>query len=188
MDLEFVLLALLSHGPATGYDLKKRIATSESLHWSGNSNQVYRPLIELHRAGLTALATERSASGPERKVYSLTEAGRAALREWLVGELEPASGRFTLIERLLGAPLLDDDELLNVLHRYAETLRLRLAALEELERRALAAPVEMPARQQAIEAAILHRPVAFIRDELTWLQELQGNLLRLRREREAARG
>jgi DNA-binding PadR family transcriptional regulator len=115
--------------------LKKLFAESESLPWSGNNNQVYRSLVELHRTGMTDQEVQQPAEGPARKLYTLTPAGRVALRDWLTSELELPAFRSPIFARLIGSDLLTDDELDALLSRYDEELRLKLAGLEELQRR-----------------------------------------------------
>jgi DNA-binding PadR family transcriptional regulator len=45
---------------------------------------LYRTIDRLHAAGLVSIAeTERDQQYPERTVYKITDAGRAATREWL---------------------------------------------------------------------------------------------------------
>ena len=66
MSIEFTILAFLSSGPLSGYDLKKMLAQSEALPWSGNNNQVYRVLVGLHSDGLTFLEVQQPADGPAR--------------------------------------------------------------------------------------------------------------------------
>src|SRR5690349_16087435 len=79
--ISYAVLGFLTAGPRSGYDLKKLFAESDSLHWSGNNNQIYAALVELHREGLADRAIQQPEEGPAKKVYSITPAGEAALRE-----------------------------------------------------------------------------------------------------------
>jgi DNA-binding PadR family transcriptional regulator len=80
-----VLLALLLDGPSHGYDLARAFAPGTvvgSVVHLGASH-LYALLTQLERDGL--IAGERLDQGlrPPRRVYQITEAGRAALRRWL---------------------------------------------------------------------------------------------------------
>ena len=132
MSIEFAILSLLSSGPLSGYDLKKLFSESEALPWSGNNNQIYRSLVELHRSGLTDQEIQQPAEGPARKLYTLTPSGRDALREWLRSEPELPAFRAPIFARLVGSDLLTDEELDQLLSRYDEELRLKVIGLEEL--------------------------------------------------------
>src|SRR5512141_798026 len=96
MSIRHALLGFLSWRPLTGYDLKKRVADSEFLHWSGNSNQIYTTLIQLHREGLVTARTEQQENLPPRKTYTLTDSGRDQLESWVLSapELPETRGSF----------------------------------------------------------------------------------------------
>ncbi len=82
------LLALIAHSDAYGYELK-RIADSEfAPHWKIDFAQLYRSLAKLRAAGLVRAREIGRAGGPERKQYTITPRGRAALAAWL---REPAT-------------------------------------------------------------------------------------------------
>lgn len=77
----FIVLGLLELcGEATPYDLKGLVALSLGNFWSVQHAQLYTETARLAEAGL--LSETREEGGRRRKVYSLTEKGRAALREW----------------------------------------------------------------------------------------------------------
>jgi PadR family transcriptional regulator AphA len=85
MSLRHAMLGLLSEYPASGYDLLGRFEASLSHAWPATQSQVYMELGKLADTGLI----EVSAEGPRgRKEYTLTEAGLAELRHWMV-EVEP---------------------------------------------------------------------------------------------------
>lgn len=79
--LEPALLAILSQGDLHGYPLLEQV---ESLGLSNlHPSVVYRILREMEEAGWVSSIWDREQTqGPPRRVYSLTEDGKAALREW----------------------------------------------------------------------------------------------------------
>jgi PadR family transcriptional regulator AphA len=82
-ELEGCVLGLFwERGPCTPYAIRKEFLASLSPYWSGSAGAIY-PLIErLDRRRLIRAAS--GAQGPRRsKHYSLTPAGRQALRRWL---------------------------------------------------------------------------------------------------------
>jgi len=68
-------------GEATPYELKGLVAASVGNFWSLHHAQLYTEPERLTRAGY--LKETREAGGRRRKRYTLTLAGREALRAWL---------------------------------------------------------------------------------------------------------
>ncbi len=81
----YVILGLLATcGAATPYELKKLVDGSVGYFWSFPRAQLY---VEPERlASLGLLTEQREESGRRRRVYSVTDAGRAALMTWLADE------------------------------------------------------------------------------------------------------
>ncbi len=172
MDISFAILAFLSAGPRTGYDLKKLFSESESLHWSGNNNQVYAALVKLHRDGLAEIEYQQPGEGPARKLYTITPPGTTALKDWLASEPGFPQIRFPILVHLMAADLLSEAELEQLLGDYEEQIRLKLAGLEELQRRDKR-PSFGTERQQVIWRAINDRPIALYRAEEDWVRNLR---------------
>jgi DNA-binding PadR family transcriptional regulator len=80
-EASYIVLGLLEQtGPATPYDLK-RLATLSTLNfWTVPHTQIYTECARLAEAGL--LAEEREQTGRRRRVYRLTDSGRAVLGRW----------------------------------------------------------------------------------------------------------
>jgi DNA-binding PadR family transcriptional regulator len=78
----YVVLGMIGlRGPSTPYDLKRAVGHSVGFFWSFPHAQLYSEPQRLEGMGLLELKAEDS--GRRRKIYSITEAGRAALRDWL---------------------------------------------------------------------------------------------------------
>ena len=78
--LDMCLLALLAREPAHGYELVRRLEAS-GLDAVGYGT-VYPLLTRMRRLGLVADEMQASPTGPPRKVYALTDAGRSRLDAW----------------------------------------------------------------------------------------------------------
>ncbi|MFI9388983.1 PadR family transcriptional regulator [Kutzneria sp. NPDC052558] len=87
MSLRHAALGLLTHGPASGYDLLQTFNGSLANVWPATQSQLYGELAKLAEAGLVTVAEE---GARRRKEYALTEAGLAELKHWLV-EVEPTA-------------------------------------------------------------------------------------------------
>jgi len=81
MTLRAALLGLLSEGPATGYDLIKDFAVSNSVIWSAPKGEVYRELAKLERDGFAS--RDAKAGVRRQRKWHITANGRSELKRWL---------------------------------------------------------------------------------------------------------
>ena len=81
-DLGYGLLGLLAREPASGYALRQRFATSPLSIYSDSPGSVYPALRKLDRAGLAEQAPHPTSPSENKRVYEITEPGRAALAAW----------------------------------------------------------------------------------------------------------
>jgi DNA-binding PadR family transcriptional regulator len=77
----YIVLGLLERlGEGTPYDLKTQVAATIGNFWSVPHSALYAEPERLAAAGY--LSERREDGGRRRRLYSLTEQGREALREW----------------------------------------------------------------------------------------------------------
>lgn len=100
MSLPHVLLGLLARGPASGWDLKSRMARDLALGWDAELTQIYPALRRLQRGGFVTMRRRRSEKGPPRREYRLTPAGRREFREWIAEPLAMPRPRDASLARL----------------------------------------------------------------------------------------
>lgn len=81
----YSLLGFLSiaDSPMSGYDLWQAIRSSIGHFWSANHSQIYAELRRLEAGRLVTAENVTQEKRPDKRVYVLTEGGRAALRDWL---------------------------------------------------------------------------------------------------------
>lgn len=178
MTIEYAILGLLSWQPYSGYDLKKVMAESSVFYWSGNNNQIYKALLELHADGLVTQEVHYQASLPARKIYTITEKGRVVLREWLRSTPELPEVRSTILIRLACADLLSDEDLDRLLAAYEEEVRLRLLMQQEQARRDGTAP-SRTRREEFLWEMVGRSMVSTFENELSWVREVRKGLARL---------
>lgn len=83
-NTSFALLGLLSFGEMSGYDLKRLADRSiRYFYWSPASSQIYAELRRFAELGYVTEREVEQARRPDKRIYRITEAGLAALREWL---------------------------------------------------------------------------------------------------------
>jgi len=104
MDIPTLCLGILSLGDATGYEIKKMVAEGSFSFFSEASfGSIYPALTRLTDEGLISCRAEAQAKRPDKKVYSLTPAGRAQLEEALASSPGPDRNRSDFLAALLFA-------------------------------------------------------------------------------------
>jgi PadR family transcriptional regulator, regulatory protein AphA len=89
MSLPHIILGLLQQQSMTGYDLKNRCFDKTIAHlWAADQAQIYRTLDKLVEQEWIVYEVEVQQDRPNRKIYSLTDAGNQELLRWLQ-QLQP---------------------------------------------------------------------------------------------------
>jgi DNA-binding PadR family transcriptional regulator len=130
MSVRFVLLAVLSKRPNTGYGIGRLLRNELSHVWQARLQQIYRELARAEAEGLVAAQTTHLPNRPAKKLYSLTDAGLAALDAWLAEPSRPGAGRDDLLVRLYCLPRAPRDLLVRRLEERRESLVRRARELQ----------------------------------------------------------
>jgi DNA-binding PadR family transcriptional regulator len=77
-----VLGLLAIQGAMSGYDLKHLFDSALAPMWGAAHSQIYNELKRMKELGWVEMQREEQESRPDRKVYSITQAGHEALAEW----------------------------------------------------------------------------------------------------------
>jgi DNA-binding PadR family transcriptional regulator len=134
MSLRFGLLGLIKYSPMTGYDLKRIFEQSINFFWSAETSQIYRELKGLEKSGLIESRIEFNTTRPNRRVYTITDIGIAALKNWLhefSGETKE-DNRNEFLMRVFLSSNIGGDELLLHLETRLEKYRRDLTTLQGL--------------------------------------------------------
>ena len=132
MSLKYILLGFLSYGPQTGYELKKHIDNSTQFFWHAKLSQIYPTLGELAQQGFVEANVVPQEGKPDKKIYCITEAGRATLMDWLaepINKLPPTKDPALL--KLFFSGVLDKERLLAQLRRQLSLHRTQLAHYQQ---------------------------------------------------------
>ncbi len=155
--LEYKLLGLLARQPMSGYDLASHLKQRFVPFGPISHTQIYPALASLEQQGLVRYhIVEQHAVRPNKKVYELTEEGRAALRQWVESPtpLVIFSDEFCLKAYSLW---LADPE--RMIERFREQAQLHQEQLEHYER-------ALQPKQLAISAEPENADVFELRDVL----------------------
>ncbi len=81
--LKHGILGLINNGDKTGYEIMTVFRDSLSHFWTAQTSQIYRELQRMEKAGWISRTQIEQTGRPDRKVFSITPAGREELLRWL---------------------------------------------------------------------------------------------------------
>ncbi len=137
--LRYLLLGVLNYRPMNGYQLKQFMETSTAHFWHAKLSQIYMTLKMMEEEKLVTSHIEPQDDKPDRRVYTITDAGRKELHTWLMTPLtalEPT--KEPLLLKLFFSGQIDRQTLLAQL----QVQRSLLARLGELYRGEVAARIQ----------------------------------------------
>ena len=128
----YAVLGLLTFDDMSGYDLKRFADQSIShFYWAPAKSQIYSELRRLREHGYVHEREVEQQARPDKRVYSITNAGRQMLKGWLESsDLGPEVTKSpTVLRTFLGAGMAPSI-LVDRLREYADSMRAGRADLE----------------------------------------------------------
>ena len=175
MSLAHVILGLLHQEKRTGYDLKTSCFNHCIAHlWQADQAQIYRTLDKLEEQGWIHCTVEIQRDRPNRKVYTVTEAGQTELMRWLRSPQPLPITRDPLLVQIHFAALLPNETLIDLLQRQLEARHQKMAECEAIVQ--ASANVPLVARQRQMQQLAVDLAM---RREQAYLDWLQGAIAQL---------
>jgi DNA-binding PadR family transcriptional regulator len=169
MSLKYVLLGLLRQQPKHGYELKQEAERLLGGSAELNPGQLYPLLRKLADQQLIAGERIEQEDRPDKRVFTLTEAGAQELSQWLEEPVPPKVERSSLFLRLVVLALVRGADVPAFLQRQR---RLLLEFIGQLvDDRAKHQNSDDLATSALREAAILHAEA-----DLKWIEWLEATL------------
>lgn len=137
MALRHAVLAALLEGEASGYQLAKRFDVSVANFWSATPQQLYRELEQLERAGLLSGRVVEQHRRPNKRVFTLTDAGREELHTFTAQPARPTAMRDDLLVKLQAVDAGDEEAVKDALSVRLEKSRDKLALYDRLRQNLL---------------------------------------------------
>lgn len=99
-SLEYALLGLIAEMPeASGYDIAKMFELSMEHYWHASPTQIYPTLERMEEFGLIKGREVIQRDRPNKRVYSITNAGERVMLEWLESPFEGLRLKFAPLLR-----------------------------------------------------------------------------------------
>ncbi|MFJ7045965.1 PadR family transcriptional regulator [Streptomyces sp. JV178] len=172
MALRNAVMAALLEGEASGYDLAKAFDASVANFWMSTPQQLYRELERMEAEGLVAARVVEQQRRPNKRLFSLTEAGRAAVHAYTVEPLgKPSAIRDELMVKVQCVDAGDIDAVRKAVAERMEWATAKLARYERLRRRLLDGRSEEAYFAEAERVGpylTLLRGMSFERENLQW--------------------
>ena len=177
MSVRHALLGLLARRPRHGYELRaafEAIVGGEQ-NWDVKPAQVYTTLERLAQARLVIVEAIEQESGPEKRVYAITPAGRAALQEWFTCGVERDHQRDEFFIKLMLCLISGEADPRQVIHIQRSQLYRELHAVMA-QRNSLDPKTEL-ARILLLSKAEMH-----LEADLRWLDITEARLAEVQRQ------
>lgn len=153
--VSYAILGLLSLRSHTPYELAQQMRRS-GIFWSASESVVYDEPKNLVSHGLATAERERS-NGRSRTRYTITDAGRATLRQWLH---EPSGGpqvQFESMLKVLFATEGDRESLLRTIRDIREWARATQADGHAIARDYLDGAPPYPRRAHIVQLTLMYQ-------------------------------
>lgn len=182
MSVRNALLGLLAQRPRHGYELRaafEALVGGEEL-WDVKPAQIYTTLSRLEEGGLIRQELVGQDSGPEKRIYALTEPGQAELAAWFESGVESEHQRDEFYLKLMLSLAADGAGCVGagpyrVIH--AQRSRLYQELHDLTSRRGNADPHSELAQIFLLDKTIMH-----VEADLRWLDMIEARLDEVKRQ------
>ncbi|WP_158854666.1 PadR family transcriptional regulator [Saccharothrix deserti] len=172
MALRNAVMAALLEGEASGYDLAKGFDATVANFWMTTPQQLYRELERMEAEGLVTARVVEQERRPNKRLFSLTEAGREAVRAYTAESPgKPAVIRDELLVKVQCVDVGDTEAVRAAIAERMEWATAKLVRYERLRQRLLDGRSEEAyfAESERIGPYLtLLRGMSFERENLQW--------------------
>lgn len=137
MSLRNAVLAALLDGESSGYDLAKEFDASVANFWMATPQQLYRELERLAEQGLIRARVVHQERRPNKRMYSLTDSGREAIRKFTARAPKPSVIRDELLMKVSACDAGDTEAVRDFIRERRQWASAKLERYERLRARLL---------------------------------------------------
>jgi PadR family transcriptional regulator, regulatory protein AphA len=159
------VLGLVALQPGSGYDLARLAEHSVGYLWTPSRSQIYKILPRLVSHRLATARRVRQRDRPDKTLYSITPAGRRAVRRWLAEVDDESSGETNVFAlKLFFCDLVPAHTAHAQLDGYRRFLESRLSRFRSMSR----TPAE---GENIFPQLVLRRAIVRIEATLGWIED-----------------
>jgi DNA-binding PadR family transcriptional regulator len=178
MALSHALLATLSSGYYSGYDLSKQFSGSVGFFWQATQQQIYRELTKLEEQGYLSAEVVPQSGRPDKRMLTITTAGQTYLQDWIRKPCNMSPIRDDLLVKLFAGHLSDRDTLRQELEHHRSQHQANLDAYLQIEDKFFKNP-ELCESIDQLRYLTLLNGIQFERGWLTWCEKAIATLAEL---------
>jgi len=174
MALRHALMAALLEGEASGYDLAKGFDASVANFWAATPQQLYRELDRMAADGLVRARVVHQERRPDKRLFSLTDAGHRALHGFTSRPPRPSVIRDELLVQVQAVDAGDEAAVRRALAERMTRAEAKIAGYERLRARLLDGRFEDDYLAEAERIGpylTLMRGLSFERENLRWCEQ-----------------
>jgi DNA-binding PadR family transcriptional regulator len=181
--LKYILLGFLNYHPMTGYDLKTVMEQSTMHFWHAYHSQIYTTLRKLEDEGMVTSEEEAGDDKLNRRIYHLSDKGRADWQAWLnTAMTEQSPVKEELLVRIFFSAQRDPQALLDELHVQRQLHQQKLVWYQSLAPTHLVQGIEQPEVHAQLQpeipfwAATLDFGIRYEQMYIAWLTDVINHL------------
>jgi DNA-binding PadR family transcriptional regulator len=178
MALSHALLATLSSGYYSGYDLSKQFSGSVGFFWQATQQQIYRELTKLEEQGYLSAEVVPQSGRPDKRMLTITTAGQTYLQDWIRKPCNMSPIRDDLLVKLFAGHLSDRYTLRQELEHHQSQHQANLDAYRRIEDKYFKNP-ELCESIDQLRYLTLLNGIQFERGWLTWCEKAIAALAEL---------
>ncbi len=165
MSIRHALLGLLAQKPRHGYELRAAFeaVVGGAEAWDVKPAQIYTTLERLEESGLVMRASDLGQGDePSRRIYALTEAGRAHLHEWFASAVDTQHQRDEFFVKLMVALFSGESSPERILQTQRSHLYKEMHAMTTLRD-------SYDPRREMAQILLLDKAIMHLEADLRWM-------------------
>jgi DNA-binding PadR family transcriptional regulator len=177
MSLRDAVLAALLEGESSGYDLAKDFDASVANFWPATPQQLYRELDRMAEQGLIQARIVEQERRPNKRMFSLTEAGRDAIRQFTAKAPKPSVIRDELLVKVQACDAGNLEAVREFIHERLEWAVAKVQRYERLRVRMLDGRSEdeyLVGSERVGPYLTLMRGISFEEENIRWAERALG--------------
>lgn len=177
MSVRHALLGLLAQRPRHGYELHAAFeaVVGGEQNWDVKPAQIYTTLARLEEGGLVVKESIEQEAGPEKRIYAITDNGRAELGQWFESGVQREHQRDEFFIKLMMSLTTAETDPYKVIHRQRAKLYQEMHALTSQRHRA-------NPRTELAHILLLEKGVMHLEADLRWLDMIEARLDDIKRQ------